>query len=818
MGELPNDARLIPYNASGDFRMYFVGVVADDSSNTVYIEILNSSTYAKYVREDIGSAEISVWPTSPFAEDNKEVYANSANTNDADGDGLWSGLEDQLGTSDEDFDNDDDGLGDGYEYFVLATNPILDDSDGDGIQDGWEVGLTPADLVSDHWDCSQNKLIKGTDRGKFGNGDGDPATTTDPTDPDTDADGLCDGNKSISGVCDYGEDNLNGEANGLVNRDNDGWLLETDPSNPDTDGDGILDGTETATDPLDKDTDDDGLYDGVEDKNRDGNQDSDETSPVDPDSDDDGIPDGTELGVITAIEDDIENGTHGTDINATFDHYSRQVNNFTADTDSNTATNPLTNDTDNDGIPDGWIDGWRYNILTGETGIFGPLDNVNDSVEGEDRDLNGAVNSTETDPLKPDTDSDGIPDAFEANDSFEYSGPLNSLDPLNGSDVQDDFDNDLLSNLEEYELGLVHGHDLDGNGTLNIRDDNDDWGLEHSDNPDARDPWPTFWEVYWGLDPYYNDYADGSKDLDGDGLNNSYEWDNKVYLNLTITDSDSDGMSDGKELYYWQFRNLSESTALEYAATYDVDGDGIRDGQEIVGYEVTILWKEGDDIKVLTKKVYGDPMGKHRAPPVNSTDSFASGPYLDVDDDGIYDIDELDPWNATTPAVVAFRYLFGDNQTLMDNTFQQFLRDEMPPIIRKFDVYTHCTWECLPWIGWPCWPVAAWTTVTVQAIDPSDYTITVAVIDNGQLRSQAVSGYAEITTTMPIDILFDALLDYHVLVDVTDEAGNTAQAVEKVTGIIGAIVEFFGSLLKAMWDFVMLGIEIVIISPITMMR
>ena len=55
---------------------------------------------------------------------------------------------------------------------------------------------------------------------------------------------------------------------------------ETDPTNPDTDGDGLNDGLEsgvngdadptTTTDPLNPDTDGDGIPDGVEDANQDG--------------------------------------------------------------------------------------------------------------------------------------------------------------------------------------------------------------------------------------------------------------------------------------------------------------------------------------------------------------------------------------------------------------------------------------------------------------------------------------------------------------------------------------------------------------------
>ncbi len=68
-----------------------------------------------------------------------------------------------------------------------------------------------------------------------------------------------------------------------------------DPHNPDSDGDGLTDGQEVLslkTDPLLRDTDGDGLIDGIEDRNRNGRVDTGETDPLNPDSDRDGLCDG----------------------------------------------------------------------------------------------------------------------------------------------------------------------------------------------------------------------------------------------------------------------------------------------------------------------------------------------------------------------------------------------------------------------------------------------------------------------------------------------------------------------------------------------
>ncbi|MBI2440933.1 MAG: hypothetical protein HYV35_06125 [Lentisphaerae bacterium] len=64
---------------------------------------------------------------------------------DEDGDGLDQELERQLQTSDNQVDTDGDGLSDYDEVFVYGTDPTNPDSDNDGMPDGWEVtnGLNP---------------------------------------------------------------------------------------------------------------------------------------------------------------------------------------------------------------------------------------------------------------------------------------------------------------------------------------------------------------------------------------------------------------------------------------------------------------------------------------------------------------------------------------------------------------------------------------------------------------------------------------------------------------------------------------------------
>jgi outer membrane protein OmpA-like peptidoglycan-associated protein len=134
---------------------------------------------------------------------------------------------------------------------------------------------------------------------------------TDPYNPDTDGDGLKDGEE----IYKYRTDPLNPDTDGDGISDGDEVLTNrTDPKKSDTDDDGLTDGEEVLTyhtDPLRADTDGDGLSDGDEvkkyhtnplkgDTDSDGLSDSDEllkyhTDPSNPDTDGGGVKDGDEI-------------------------------------------------------------------------------------------------------------------------------------------------------------------------------------------------------------------------------------------------------------------------------------------------------------------------------------------------------------------------------------------------------------------------------------------------------------------------------------------------------------------------------------------
>ena len=199
----------------------------------------------------------------------------------------------------------------------LAYSP---DSDGDGLPDGLELGWrvpdastdTNADTNGDGWPNFMadldppfyntldnygkvpgvNSQSQGGDRSKRLRG-----STTDPTNPDTDYDGIPDGIEDRN-------------RNGWVDGDGDPIQPTWDPWSGRNWPTGKWSPSWTETDPNNSDTDGDGLSDGYgEDKNFNGWIDGDtnsnrvwsvgelwqETDPLNPDTDGDGLPDGWEV-------------------------------------------------------------------------------------------------------------------------------------------------------------------------------------------------------------------------------------------------------------------------------------------------------------------------------------------------------------------------------------------------------------------------------------------------------------------------------------------------------------------------------------------
>ncbi len=209
---------------------------------------------------------------------------------DTDGDGLKDGEEVKVYKTDPlNPDTDGDRLRDGDEVFRYKTNPLDPDTDDDGLDDGYEVltpyqvnrapdglfwgglrGLNFENLLDLTGAPSPARRPAVTQFASLGGGLRSPAvqdptgSTTDPLNPDTDGDGLNDGDE----VRNYRTHPLKRDTDGDGLTDGDEVRSrQTDPLRPDTDGDDLSDGDEVLryrTNPLVADTDNGGVADGRE--------------------------------------------------------------------------------------------------------------------------------------------------------------------------------------------------------------------------------------------------------------------------------------------------------------------------------------------------------------------------------------------------------------------------------------------------------------------------------------------------------------------------------------------------------------------------
>ncbi len=162
-------------------------------------------------------------------------------------------------------DYDKDGLIKKIEQ-QIGTDPKNPDTDGDGLKDGEEYLTYKTDGLKA--DTDTDTLNDGDEVFKF---------KTDPLKADTDADGLNDGDE----ITKFKTDPLTADTDADGLKDGDEVVkYKTDPLKVDTDGDGLKDGDEVVkykTDPLKVDTDSGTIGDGIE-VNR-------GTNPLDPSDD-----------------------------------------------------------------------------------------------------------------------------------------------------------------------------------------------------------------------------------------------------------------------------------------------------------------------------------------------------------------------------------------------------------------------------------------------------------------------------------------------------------------------------------------------------
>lgn len=415
--------------------------------------------------------------------------------NDTDGDGLTDADETSNGTDPNNPDTDGDGVTDGEE--VHGT----DDPSTSYVPIGTSDPLDPCDPILTSPTCDQ---------------DGDGLTNgeeviigTDPTNPDTDGDGYNDGGEVVitSDPLDPCDPNptspaCDGDGDGVPNDDE--ASNGTDPNNPDTDGDGVNDGEEIygtddsttvyvptgTSDPLDPcdpintsvacDQDGDGLSNGDEATVG--------TDPTNPDTDGDGINDGNE---VTIGSDPLD----PCDPNLGSPQCDQDGDGLTNSEEAIVGTDPTNPDSDGDGVTDGEeVNGTDDPLTTYvPTGTSDPLDACDPLVTSPacDEDGDGLTNGEEatagTDPTNPDTDGDGIGDGAEVTNG---SDPLDPCDPnpnsvacvedvtvSGGLSPNGDFSNDtwMVDGLENYPENEVVIFNRWGNKVFEAAPYMNDW-------------------------------------------------------------------------------------------------------------------------------------------------------------------------------------------------------------------------------------------------------------------------------------------------------------------------------------------------------
>jgi hypothetical protein len=248
------------------------------------------------------------------------------------------------------------------------------DADSDGLTDaeeadGWMIFVTTEESYSS------------------------PTVTSEPTVPDTDADGIIDLDeatlRSNPRSIDSDEDSL---------QDSEEWELGTNLTCWDTDGDGLGDGAEVefGSDPMLVDTDGEGLSDYHEFQLG--------LDPNNPDTDEDGLDDLKEIGYGS------DPRNPDTDGDFMFDGQEYEL-----------GADPNSGDTDGDGIDDGYEVLYDTNATSGDS----DGDNLTDGFElaalmsplSDDTDGDGVSDSRELElglnPKSTDSDGDGIPDSLD---------------------------------------------------------------------------------------------------------------------------------------------------------------------------------------------------------------------------------------------------------------------------------------------------------------------------------------------------------------------------------------------------------------------
>ena len=483
------------------------------------------------------------------------------------------------------FDSDDDGLRDDNDAFADVFNAASITIDFTPTTRAWlAYPETPAPVPGGAKAASPDGV---------NDGEMNDDLITCLCDPDSDGDGLLDGEEKQIGTDPYDwdtDDDGRNDGEELTG----GGPIPSDPADFDTDDDGLGDGVEVhgvnPTNPLNADTDSDGLADGGlatpsaqagidgsgtnplvtagtfdhpnpygygEDENGDGAISAGETNPNDPDTDGDAVGDGVEkLAYSTSRQSTIP----------AVDLFGRPIQVFyppagaTITYPDNSCLDPLVADTDGDGLTDGQED------LNHDGNFdFNPADFDHTDL------LDGAPlpDPEETNPCIRDTDGDGLSDYDERNQPNPAGFfPFNPTNPLDH-----DTDNDYLLDGEEVNYTCVNpGYDLDPDKDgvnnyyqLTVLGDVLDPTNRDSDSDDiidGLDPNPCYSELI----PIVGPIPGEPTDTDGDGFADDAE----LAAGTDPNDATSHPTAYGIDL------DQKEAT-VDRIWLEDRDGDGIAD-------------------------------------------------------------------------------------------------------------------------------------------------------------------------------------------------------------------------------------------------
>jgi hypothetical protein len=514
-------------------------------------------------------------------------------------------------------------------------------------KDTWSVGIDKGNSILDKdMDGVSDEVEK-----NWHNKKGDALVYTNP---DTDGDGLSDGNELMEFFTDPTKKDTDFDK--LDDSDElDYWYEKGLDPYVDYDGD-------TYPCPLDRDSDNEGVKDGGTDENMSNNnvviytnfgEETIYTDPSIPDTDNDGLTDYEEAAPFEF------NHTYFCDsnpmdiLNTTLDEYfglflkAGQTN---VDTNKLNQSNFIVIDS---GTPDGFGNN-RYALFSKDPiGSRSKIDETGTKwvIHGKTPQCcswykptpNSTILFNVTNPIMLDTDYDGLIDGFEksyfekrteyqrkynwSTADLENSGPYDDFDGDGLKNIVDyDSDNDWLSDGEEFKFG-TDPLDMDTDGDYDINNDGDITGDEILSPGNLSDWWESGGNYNWPGYPLWGVTGDCEyprltktdplkKDSDGDKVNDNQEWkqalcpvdmdhdgdgvstyaENNIYhTDCGNSDTDSDGIRDGIEKNIFEGLGITDTSTIgRYLNTPDVDGDGLRDGIELQ-YGTDILRRDTDN-------------------------------------------------------------------------------------------------------------------------------------------------------------------------------------------------------------------------------